>query len=159
MSSMGHPCRQAFGSLADDVCDLLATPRVSLCDSSDERCSFEVQLGGTRFLVQHGSRQTGTFTVFSHFGPVLEGERAAAYGRLLEINLVLASTKVGATFGVDGETGDVVFTFEGAIAEFDGDTLLDRLDDAAQLAGQWRADRFVAASGGPLPAEGWLAWA
>jgi hypothetical protein len=46
---------------------------------------------------------------------------------------------------MDSQSGDIVLAFQEEIAAFDGDSLLDRLDDGVDLAIRWREDGFEAA--------------
>jgi hypothetical protein len=136
--------RLAFIALAHQVCDVLGKAHIDLERDAEKECSFQMELGGIPFVIIHGdTRHPARFSVYARLGQS-PADDARAYRRLLEINpLLLASAN--ATLGMDSQSGDIVLAFQEEIAAFDGDSLLDRLDDGVDLAIRWREDGFEAA--------------
>jgi hypothetical protein len=140
--------RLAFVALAHQACDVLGKAHIELEMDPERECSFQLEMGGVPFLVVHGDTlDAARFSVYARLGQP-PADDARAYRRLLEINpLLLASAN--ATLGMDSQSGDIVLAFQEEIAAFHGDSLLDRLDDAVDLAIRWREDRFEAAQARP----------
>jgi len=140
--------RLAFIALAHQTCDALGKAHIELEMDAEKECSFQMELGGISFLIVHGdTRYPGRFSIYARLGQP-PADEVRVYRRLLEINpLLLASAN--ATLGMDSQSGDIVLAFQDQIGAFHGDSLLDRLDDAVDLAIRWREDGFEAAQPSP----------
>ncbi|MGK6305628.1 CesT family type III secretion system chaperone [Variovorax sp. DT-64] len=140
--------RLAFIALAREVCDVLGKAHLHLEMDAEQQCSFQMEMGDIPFLIVHGdTHDPGRFSIYARLGQPAADD-ARAYRRLLEINpLLLASGN--ATLGMDSQSGDIVLAFQDEIAAFNADILLDRLDDAVDLAIRWREDGFEAAQASP----------
>lgn len=110
----------------------------------------DIEWQGVRFRIGHApALDAGSLVVQCFYGPPLHGQVEDILVRLLEVNLVLAVKRAGATFGMDPDSGDVAYVFIGALSEVHAASLLDAMTLAARHALHWR-DTFLL--GEPAPA-------
>lgn len=112
----------------------------------------DIEWRGVRFRIAHATAlDADSLVVQCFYGTPLHGQAQEILVRLLEVNLVLAVKRAGATFGMDPDSGEVAYVFIGALSEVCGATLLDAMTLAARHALHWRdtfllGDPFHAAS-------------
>jgi hypothetical protein len=107
---------------------------------------------GVRFRMAHApALDADSLVVQCFYGTPLHGQIPVQdiLVRLLEVNLVLAVKRAGASFGMDPDSGEVAYVFIGALSEVCGASLLDAMTLAARHALHWR-DTFLL--GDPLHA-------
>jgi hypothetical protein len=143
--------RQAFLVLVDDVCAELGYPPRGGPPDSDEALAMEMELDGVPFAVVH-LRYTmrDKVLVECRFGAVPQDRALPVMRRLLQINRGFADQGVRA-FGMEAETGDIVYTVAADLIGATGTSLLHTMTEMTWQARQWHADHFLEDAGQPAP--------
>ncbi|MGI4847209.1 MAG: CesT family type III secretion system chaperone [Janthinobacterium lividum] len=148
--------RIAFLELVDDVCSELGYPPRGAAPESDEALAMEMELDGVPFAVVH-MRNTVQDRVLieCRFGTIPQDRALAVMMRLLQLNRGFADLGERA-FGIDADTGDVIFTTARDLFEATGSSLLSVMTEMTWQARQWNDNYFLdeasqpAAAGLPL---------
>ena len=132
--------KNAFVSLIEDISDLLGYARPDTQDFIPESVRLEVQ--DVEFVVAHGRAPAGLLSIYCNFGTVAEEDVSEELTRLMEINLVLASSCAG-TLGFDAGAGQVIYVFHAPLRGLAAQGLLQALLHAVRQAHAWRNGDFT----------------
>lgn len=153
---MGAACRR-FNRL---IIDLHARIGLRMPDgfppAAGEPARVELEWRGVRFRIGHDPALDATsVAVQCVYGMPQHGQAQEILVRLLEVNLVLALKRAGVSFGMDADSGEVVYVFIGSLSTVTGASLFEAMKLAAVHALHWRdtfllGDPFRAASAGAV---------
>ncbi len=131
----------SFELLTGELADLLG---VAPGGHSPHGASFHVD--GVAFALARPRGPAELLSVYCTFGALAPEARESDYLRLLESNLMLASSCSGA-FGFIGETREVVYAFHLPMRDMSAPLLLDALRHTAGQAHAWRQSQLAPADG------------
>ena len=134
-------CR--FINLLGELNVLLENP--PLASDIEAPQAAELSIDGVRFIVTHGRAPGSLISVHCIFGKPAEAG-GSELNRLLEMNLTLANSCAG-SFGMHGESGDVVYVFHAPLVGLSAAQLLESLQHAAGQARAWRDRQALLADG------------
>lgn len=145
-----------YRNLINQICEHAQIP--------DPRALYEkaeLDIGGIQFLLRHGGDQAPhVFSIYCGLGPLPEPSRGMAMQRLLETNLLLASSGTGASFGYNPDNKQAILYCVMPLDQSSGLLTLSMLRQFAVVAGQWRStyfldqDETLGASGGKAAGGG-----
>jgi hypothetical protein len=141
--------RTAFLDLVDDVCGELGYPPRGEAPESDEALAMEMELDGIPFAVVHMRNiAVDRILVECCFGPIPEEHAEQVLYRILQLNRGFADM-ADTAFGIDPETGDLIYTAACNLASASGRSLLDMMTEMTWQARQWHATYFLDEANAP----------
>jgi hypothetical protein len=133
----------AAQSLILNVVRLEAGAACQITPSSDGGWVGELCLEDERFLATYTPHPHSAMTIYTDFGEMPAQDALSCAKRLLEVNLSLAASG-RAGFGLDSETGHVVYALPVPVMQTAPDLLRQALVNIATQARTWRSNRFMA---------------
>lgn len=104
----------------------------------------ELDIGGTQFMLRHGGDQAPhIFNIYCGLGPLPETSRELAMQRLLETNLLMASSGTSACFGYNPDNKQAILYCVMPLDQSSGLLTLSMLRQFAAVAEQWRNTYFL----------------
>lgn len=147
-SFWGRTMADSFDLLTSELAVLLGATSGG---SSPHGARFRVD--DVEFSIARSRGPAELLSVYCTFGALAPGARESDYLRLLESNLMLASSCSGA-FGFIGTTREVVYAFHLPMRDMSAPLLLDALRHTAGQARAWRQAQLAPANGVSYAAVG-----
>jgi hypothetical protein len=134
---------RAFVDLMNDFCRAAGMELPTADPGANRAIAFDVIVDGVGFLV-HYSQAIDDRALFveGRFGAVPPENTLAILRRLLEVNVALAP-RFMASFGINAETNEVIYSFSCRLGETDARSLQKAMSLVARQARLWRAGHFL----------------
>ena len=135
--------RENFLALVDEVCAELGYPPNEETPEAEDALAMEMELDGIPFSVVHdlGSAPE-RILIECRFGPPPPERTEQVLYRLLHFNRGFAEAGDTA-FGIEAETGDLIYTHACDLAGTSGRVLLGTMTEMGWQARQWRTSYFL----------------
>ena len=144
------PAHGLFIGLVQDVCSELRREAPELKIEPGVPMVLNLTVREVDFVIIFNPLQSlDRIYIYCCFGSIPERiEREVLY-RLLEVNLALPLVQAAA-LGIDPESHEVVYHFNGLLGDISATTLLESLSMAARQAEKWRSSYFLKDSEMPM---------
>ena len=146
--------RAKFVALAEDVFRELGHPPPATNFEPGLPLAMNLTLGGMAFEIAYlRSEREDIFLVECRFGKLPEADAPRVLTRLLELNLALARLH-DATFGLEANTNEVIYTFTEQLQIANASKLLESMMWVAEQGKQWRNGYFLDGDLGSIAISG-----